>query len=192
MIEKEIKIMLTKNQYERLYNYFEYDETILQVNHYFGDREDRYKKKDTTVRVREIDGKFYLQVKCPVENKDNDKELAESINKKVRMEYEEELEKLPELITKEHLYDLTKKELFDAAYLGYLETKRMLCRKYENVEICLDYNKYLGIEDYEIEIEYTGDYPEYIINELEKLSIETDKPCKGKYSRFLGILSTLN
>jgi uncharacterized protein YjbK len=41
-----------------------------------------------------------------------------------------------------------------------------------SVEICLDKSEYLDKCDYEIEVEYTGDFPDELTDELKKLGIE--------------------
>ena len=71
-------------------------------------------------------------------------------------------------------------------------TKRKECLKYENVEICLDKNEYLNKTDYEIEIEYKGEYPWPIISILESNEIVISSEVEGKNSRYLReLISTL-
>ena len=42
----------------------------------------------------------------------------------------------------------------------------------------------LGTVDYELEAEYTGEYPAGLIARIAALGITTERPVEGKYSRF--------
>ena len=60
-----------------------------------------------------------------------------------------------------------------------------ICNKYQYVEIALDKNSYFDVVDYEIEIEYIGEFPQHILDELEKINIYSGKEVSGKNKRFL-------
>lgn len=75
---------------------------------------------------------------------------------------------------------------FPAADLaGSLYTQRKLCTDFDYVEICLDKSEYLGLTDYELELEYTADYPEKPLEILKNAGITQGEAVIGKYARFM-------
>lgn len=75
---------------------------------------------------------------------------------------------------------------FPAADLaGSLYTQRKLCTDFDHVEICLDKSEYLGLTDYELELEYTADYPEKPLEILKNAGITQGEAVIGKYARFM-------
>lgn len=67
--EKEIKILLSKEEYNRVAALFRWDKEFTQTNYYYGNNE-TVDSDNTTIRVREKEGKFFLQVKIPEQKKD--------------------------------------------------------------------------------------------------------------------------
>ena len=61
----------------------------------------------------------------------------------------------------------------------------------DNVEICLDKSEYLDRCDYEIEIEYTGEMPKELMDELASMGVEFKEKSVGKYTRFINRLMEL-
>ncbi|MBO4864021.1 MAG: CYTH domain-containing protein [Eubacterium sp.] len=182
--EKEIKILLNKEEYEKVNDLFEWSKDYIQITHYYGS-DINIKSKNNTYRVREKNGKIKIQVKIP-------KSYDGSLH--VKMEYEREISDIPEVLTKEELSNITGISILeDKMYIGKLVTRRKECIKYENVEICLDKNEYLNKTDYEIEIEFKGGYPWSIISILENNGIVTSSVVEGKNSRYLReLMSTLD
>ena len=172
MLEKEVKILLTEEEYRLLESAFDFSSEVTQKNNYY--RSELCAKARISVRVREAGDKKLLQVKKPVGDKGS---LA------VREEIERELDSVPLLIPAELLKEVCGVE-DDAVLIGALTTRRLLCYDFENVELALDRSEYLGKTDYELEAEYTGEYPEELIERIKALGISTDRPAAGKYSRF--------
>ena len=172
MLEKEIKLLLTEEEYLMLEKSFDFSSEVVQKNNYY--RSAACAEKRISVRVREVGGRKLLQVKKPVSDQGS---LA------VRDEIEKELDSVPHIIPAELLEEVCGIE-DDAQFIGALTTKRLLCYDFENVELALDRNDYLGITDYELEAEYTGEYPEGLIAKIAALGIKTDRPVPGKFSRF--------
>ena len=176
MLEKEVKIMLTEEEYERCGGLFEFGAALRQVNNYY--YSPKCAERGISVRVREVGGEVLLQVKIPVSTEGS---LA------VREELERKLHFVPERIGPETLDEVCG--VADEAVLqGSLETWRRICRL-DGVEICLDRNEYLGVTDYEIELEYTGEYPQELIDKLAAAGIAADKPQRSKLGRFLSRLN---
>ena len=172
MLEKEIKLMLTRSEYELLEKTFDFSSEIVQKNNYY--RSSACAEKRISVRVRELGGKKLLQVKLPV---------SSSGSLDIREELERELDSVPQVISSELLSEICGIE-DEAVFIGALVTKRSLCYDYENVELALDKNEYLGMTDYELEAEYTGEYPEGLTARLKELEKKKKKAAFGKYSRF--------
>ena len=73
----------------------------------------------------------------------------------------------------------------EAILIGSSTTTRHSLMWNDHAEICLDYTTYLGTEDYEIEIEFTGNCPEKLLEELKTFGVEFKDKSVGKYSRFI-------
>lgn len=174
MIEKEIKVLLNESEYNMLCELFKPDMVVVQRNNYYMNKISS--ALNTSIRIREIGDKLLLQVKVPVKT-----EGALTIKK----EYEAEMNDIPETICGDTLFDLTQIEFGEVKYMGRLVTERKMFHPDETIEICMDKNDYLGKTDYEMEIEYTGDYPHEIVELIKSRGISCDKSPKGKYSRFM-------
>lgn len=177
MIENEFKIMLTKAQYEKLRRSREFS-AVEQVNYYYDTGDLEMSARHVTVRVRELGGKFYLQMKLPTE-----KALS-------RVELEAELEELPETLPGDLLNSLAngeKGEFPEVKKLGSLKTTRSVW-EFDGGEIDLDKSEYFGKTDYEVEIEFTNEQnARRVLNEItELLEIRPNSEvCAGKVRRFL-------
>lgn len=66
MIEKEIKILLSKEQYEKIEKVFSWKKKFTQINFYYGDLEKIDENGELTVRVRQNGDNYKLQIKKPV------------------------------------------------------------------------------------------------------------------------------
>ncbi len=174
MQEKEIKILLTEEKYDLINSIFKWDKKIVQTNHYYIDKSSENMK--ITVRVREIDGEYKLQIKVPVSR---EKSLH------VNTEYELSLSSLPEVIPSETIYRLTEIKMGDCTYAGSLKTIRKVYNCDEFTEICLDDNTYFGKRDYELEVEYINEIDEGLLDILRQNLGSIDFKAKGKVSRFM-------
>lgn len=109
----------------------------LQANYYYDTDENALNKFRTTVRIRQQHSDMKLQIKRHRENKDG---LATSD------EYSGQIDTLPSTLKIPDVYDVL-------ILKGVLITERTMFSFGENSTICFDSNMYLGICDYEIEIE---------------------------------------
>ncbi len=183
MIEQEYKELLTKEQFHELLKEFSPDNSVVQTNHYFADSEGVLSERKTTVRVREIGSKYKLQVKMPI---------SEEKGLHVKKEYEEKIPQLPEMFEGERISKIIKHEVGDCHLLGSLTTERHKYQWDKDTEICLDKSSYLDTEDYEIEVEYSGDFDNKLKDVLAKHYVSFEHECKGKYSRFVAKKEELN
>jgi uncharacterized protein YjbK len=177
VIEKELKSLISREKYEELLDFFNFDETFEQINFYYIDNENIAKKKKINVRVRQIEEKFFLQVKTAVRDY---KGLS------ISDEHEEELPSVPEVISGEKISKITKIQVGDLHSVGSLKTLRSLCRWNGETLICLDKNSYLDTVDYEIEVEFSSDeVDQKLLDVLSGHQVNFDKNTHGKRSRFL-------
>lgn len=174
MIENEFKIMLTKEQYEKLFEIYDL-KTIVQVNHYYDTNDLQMSARHITVRVRELDGKFFLQMKLPTGVEHS------------RVELSRELLSLPETLSAEELTALSEVECPSVKHIGTLKTTRSIC-KFDGGELDLDRSEYFNKIDYELEIEFTDEQAaRSVLSEItEKLGVSAGSDvCTGKIRRFL-------
>lgn len=175
-IEQEVKVLLTKEQYDLLESRFSWNETLFQKNTYYTAMDSNGKKEYNTIRIRELDGKFYLQVKMPV---------SENGSLHVKKEYEKVVDGIKDVISKEELKELTGARLPDVKKVGTLSTERKMCYRNDiHAEICLDKSDYFDVTDYELEVEYTGEYPAQLIKQIEDYGIDVNCHGLGKCGRF--------
>lgn len=181
MIEKEIKVILNYDEYKKVLNEFCFQLPIIQTNYYY---QSEGEPKDITIRIREKNNKYMLQIKIP-------RQKEKSLH--IKEEYEEPIEGVQKKIGKEKIEMVCgNKFTNDAIYIGKLVTERSLCTVYNNIEMALDVNDYLGISDYELEIEYKDKYPTEIVKKLKKLGIKVDECVEGKNTRFNNRLMEVN
>lgn len=178
MKEKELKILLSKSQFDSLCERFKCRDIFTHINFYYSDNQDVLQKQGITVRVREKLGNVNLEVKIP----SGKQGLVH-----IKEEYQKELEAIPLEIKGDELIEMTGCQLPDVVMKGYLITERRVCKWNSNTEVCLDHNQYLGYEDYEIEVEYAKELPEAILQILKEEKIEmitTSGKCKRFFKKF--------
>lgn len=110
---------------------------------------------------------------------------SENSSLHISEEYEKEIDGVPDFLPSKTLTDLTGFYIPDSRLIGSLFTERRLCTAYPDLEICLDKVEYYDVTEYELELEYTGDYPEESVELLKGKGIEFEKKVYGKYYRFL-------
>ena len=158
MLEFEKKIMLTEQEYNLLTTYkVKNTQSRIQTNYYFDTDDFDMNKKDITCRVRSENGKFKSIIKSHV-----------GVNSDCSIES-----------------DVAFKDEFDPSAFsnmglhmqGALITERMVLYKNECCEMVLDRNIYLGMSDFELEVEYTEnseDMALQLINVVAKGLVDAD------------------
>ena len=142
MLEYEKKIPLTFKEYQILIALFNDNiKSVIQRNYYYDTDDFSMNKQGITYRIREKDGTYTATVK-----KHNWNEPDCSLEKS-------------EIVLNE--YDTNAFSDKNVKFQGCLETYRTVIYSDKDIEIVLDRNTYLGIEDYELEIEYSKDKKEY-------------------------------
>lgn len=176
MIENEFKLMLTKQQYDKILSLYEWDKVIDQTNIYYDTKELTLSSMRITCRVRKSGGGFRLQMKLPAGADFS------------RVEVEQVLECAPDTLPGDMLTRLSGTEgLPDVFMLGELSTTRRV-RFFDGAEIDLDESSYFGRTDYEVEVEFTDEQlARRLVSELKQAAGITSAAdvCEGKIRRFL-------
>jgi len=171
-LELEFKVMLTRNQYERLVKRFESPVSFRQVNAYYFYSE--YGKR-ISVRIRTLDSSRTLTFKLP--EGQARREVNFPLTPKER-----------NIFKRQDVRAFLESNALNGTFepIGKLMTDRILVKETHG-ELCLDKNRYLGVTDYELEYEVTGDPDNAYERFLEILRLENIEyqPAQAKYTRFL-------
>ncbi|MFB1081358.1 CYTH domain-containing protein [Jeotgalibacillus sp. JSM ZJ347] len=185
-LEIEFKNLLTKSEYKKLYQDFEMDQPMQQVNHYFDTPLFHLKDAHSALRIREKGGKLTLTLKQPVEEG-----ILETHQTLTRLDVEDMLSG-GGLIGGEiaDMMELMNISTQDIVHFGSLETNRTE-KTYKGGLLVLDHSSYLGHEDYELEYEVSShqEGKENFLSLLTSYKIpvrETDNKIKRFYkARFM-------
>lgn len=170
-LEIEYSALLTETQFKDCLHSLNPSRTFTQDNHY-------YQYNDTAVRIaariREFNTEKTLTFKVDQANG--------------RMEYNFTLEKQEDPFSKGDVLKFLSSMSLNAgfSFIGTLRTHRSIINE-GYCEICLDENHYLGICDYELEVESISNpvQSKHRFNELcGQFSIEHEN-FESKYARFL-------
>lgn len=175
MIEQEIKILLTEKEYLSILTSIKWEKSLKQVNHYYADPEGAQKGRGLSIRVRELGDRYYLQMK---------RTITEQGLLHIKEEYEYEMQSVPDMIEDLTIRDITIEKAWK---MGCLRTIRHVYHWDDYTEICLDENSYLGIKDYELEIEFTQELSDSFKCWLQNTGLDLKGFVPGKYSRFCSI-----
>lgn len=193
--ENELKLLIEKEGYYRALEFFEkVRDPIEQVNYYFESPERFFQKNGITLRVRKIENKYTLTVKIKNSFKNNIVKSYE-FHKPISINSFYDAVDNPN-----HIYKLLNNDAFEAVltllgekkelkYLGYINNKRSVLKAFNTWEIDLDCTKFPNeFITYEIEVENILNTDEFI-NKLNIIGITGQITDKGKYNRFLKLLS---
>lgn len=175
-LEKEYKTLLTKEQFDTLYDFLKPADPIKQVNYYFDTVHHQIRNNRGALRIREKQGVYLFTLKI----RKNDDTLYE---------FEKPLSgnDLQALQDAEVQSLLKKHGICEQLQLiGTLTTWRAMCIT-DYAEICLDKNLYNNTIDYEIEYEYTQEHDglSQFQSILDIVQIRYLKNCSSKIARAL-------
>ena len=179
MTETELKSMLTKEQYDIINAVFNWDDEKTQINSYYISPDNILKKHGITFRVRTINDEHIIQIK---------KHSGRNGALQISEESEFPIKSIPDEFREDEVFKYCGIKV-QASLIGDLKTIRKSVFFADGVEVCLDKSEYLGTTDYEIEIEYTSSIPQELLDILYNEGVTFDKPCIGKFSRFMNRLS---
>lgn len=175
-IERELKLLIDEEVYNKLLHSYDFQNPITQTNTYFDTKNQDVKKQHSAVRIRMIQDKKIFTLK---------------IRKDEYTHYEFEKE-----INTENIDDINDTEIlnwFDQYQIPknldstVSFTTLRYVYKFEHGELCLDKTDYKNHTDYEIEYEYTSDHDgiHFFNSILEKYDLKWIKNCPSKIARAL-------
>lgn len=180
MIEKELKAILSVEQYNKILEMFNWEKEYTQINYYFDSDDEYCLKNGITVRMRYKNDRHLLQVKIPIK-------LDFALH--IKKEFEKRVSELTNVVLGSEISLLTDIPDFPTVYqFGSLSTRRMEYSMGSTL-ICLDYNEYNNIRDYEIEIEFESEPASEIIKKLASIGVTFEKNAEGKCTRFYNSLN---
>ena len=166
MIEMEYKAVVDKDRFDELRNMLQAEcgqpMQILQVNYYYDDENNTLNNHNITLRVRQADGVLTLQRKI---------HCAEKELFVISDENESVLRSLPKMIRGKYTLK------------GSLITQRL---RFTLDSLCVDFdaNYYLGVCDYEIELEFDESAAEQAQRYISLLGAGGALHKRGKSLRF--------
>ena len=135
MLEYEKKLMITRNEFDTLLNVFcKNDAGTIQTNYYFDTEDFSMNKNGITCRIRAKKGEYTA---CIKHHNFNNKECS------IEENIAEELKFKPEIF-----------ESLGLMYQGLLISERHILYQDNICKMTIDFNVFLGIKDYELEVEY--------------------------------------
>ena len=165
-VEKEYKMLVNKEQFDKLCSLYENLNFITQTNTYYDTVNGDIQKKKGAMRIRERNGRFLFTLKMRQENLENSIHALQS-------------EEIVQLL---HEYQI------EAAIipLTTLVTKRAVVET-ENAELCFDISTYGNHTDYEIEYEYKQPHDGLSVFQklLSHVQLVYEKNCTSKIQRAL-------
>jgi len=192
--EKEIKYMLTKDDFYKLKEYFEnhssYWQKIVQSNIYFDTKDMYYHNMNTTIKIRKIGESNNLTIKFNAPNThqtlSNYKSKLEYNIELNTLDYNEQISSIIEVHRKRFSdISIESKQVFPLAELKTHRTEYIML-DYDLV-VQLDKSNYMDIIDYELECE-TNTYAkscEILTNIFMELCIDFNLSCQSKRVRCL-------
>lgn len=184
MLEIEYKFMTNEGLANKLLAQYNFSKNFSQINTYYIDRNDILRKNHITVRIREKNNQVYFQIKYPAKN--NIKHHSCS-NLSVRNEYSEKCRfPLTSNFIQKKIEKITGLIIYDLYSPGQMITERYVCNDFRDIKIFLDVNSYLGIKDFEIELETSkkdNNKVAYLLSQLDKYKL--NQHTSGKCTRFL-------
>lgn len=173
-IEKELKILLSEQQFYHILQ--NYDNLIFkkQVNTYYDNDKKQIKEKHGAMRIRQTD-KFLFTLKMHSESG--------------LLEYETVVtENSPTVFDKEDINELlTSYDISGPFYQTAELTTLRAVFETTDAELCFDINEYNGKKDYELEYEYKTDHDGIAVFQtiLSSVHLQYTKNCDSKIKRAL-------
>lgn len=177
-VETEYKYLISNEHFQELLskcdNKYTFLKHKLQVNYYYDTEDNALNRFKTTVRIRQNHNKLKLQIK---------KHRTENGTIATSDEYSSNVNELSFTMRISDMQDIVTLK-------GSLITEREIYTFGENSIICFDRNMYLGICDYEIEIEISEADKQEALSVIEFLGL-LQMPIMSKSERFFRRLEAM-
>ncbi|PEU52184.1 hypothetical protein CN395_27905 [Priestia megaterium] len=194
--EKELKLSLSKGDYQSLLNTLQEGKEVVQVNHYFDTTNFDLKNQNMTLRIRYEHELYQLTLKVKT-NSQNSVVFSNEFNYDITPDqYNQSLLSsnfVTSLLGEEakEILSISNIKLGDIGYLGKLENVRISLKGFKETLFQIDKTRYPHDNiEYELEIEDIEDV-DIILNYLkENYRIKGLQSQGSKYSRFIKYLNT--
>ncbi len=173
-IERELKILVTKEIYENMIHSYDFEKNIIQTNTYYDDDNQTIKNKKGAMRIRTIGNQHIFTLKIKKDDY-------------THYEYEKEIQtndihKIDDIEIDGWMkeYGIPK----EVKPITTFTTDRKVL-KCEQGEICADKTTYLNHTDYEVEYEYSCDHDgiSFFNTFLTPFHMKYTKNCPSKIAR---------
>lgn len=156
-IEIEYKNLLSREEYEKMLNYYSQRENITswkQSNHYFDTPDLQLKKADSALRIRTIeDKKAEITLKTPHE--------GHLLENNIDLDYDRvaKIMNTGQIDLPDSIKEISKKMNIDVHLLKYQASMKTLRNEWQYLDrtIALDQSDYIHTRDYELEVEAPTD-----------------------------------
>ncbi|MDO4467420.1 MAG: CYTH domain-containing protein [Bacillota bacterium] len=174
-IEKELKILVSKKDYETIVNSYEFSSPWAQTNTYYDTPNGYVRSLNGACRIRSIGSKKIFTLKIRI-SPDSHIELEKEINVDSMKEIKDE-----EVLGWIQKYEIPLNEL--APIISFTTNRRIV--DLENAELCADETIFASHTDYEIEYEYKKIHNgiEEFNKILETIGKQYEKNCPSKIAR---------
>lgn len=181
-LERELKIMLTKEQYDQIRSDISFDRCYRQTNTYYDTPDQKLKQMGGAFRIRQLPDHSVITLKLP----------SDAITKQ---EYEYPTKATsPETLSKEELQLLQEKAGIQPPLRQTASFTTLRCeKKLEHAELCLDQTDFGSVTDYELEYEYSDDHNGIrVFNQfLSRYGLKFEKNRLSKLGRAISYSSNL-
>lgn len=172
-IEKEYKILVTKEQFVRLLQDYPQAKFKKQINTYYDTADLAIRRAHCAMRIRTLDGRYLFTLKRHTPDGVEEHEKYVVNNHPSVFDDEEMIALFNSIPINAPLKKITELTTYRAVIFTGV------------AELCFDYNRYGGNEDYEIEYEYKKPHDgRTVFNEiLAKVNLHYTKNGKSKIQR---------
>ncbi len=173
-IERELKVLISKEQYEKILHSYEFSDSWKQTNVFYDTHDRLIKQKNGGLRIRTIGNIHIFTLKIRT-----DAITHIELEKEIPCERFEDIDD-PKIDAWLQKYGIPK----DLHPIMSFSTIRQTIN-FENGQLCADHTLFPSFEDYELEYEYTKEHDgiTFFNTILETLGITYQKNSPGKISR---------
>ena len=173
-IERELKILVSKEQFQKILNSYEFKKPIIQTNTYYDTDDQKIKHMNGALRIRTIENTHIFTLKIK----------KDSIT---HYEYEKEIQttnineiKDPEILGWIQEYDIPT----NIKPITSFRTERYTYN-FEHGQLCADITSYENHIDYELEYEYIDNHDgiSFFNHILNNINTKYEKNCPSKIAR---------
>lgn len=173
-IERELKILVSKEKYNKLLNSYPFSQPWKQTNTYYDTRDGLIKQKNGALRIRQIGNQHIFTLKIK----------TDSITH-IELEKVIDCDVIKDIKDKEILGWLKEYEIpMNVLPIISFTTIRQIV-ELENAELCADFTDYGNHADYEIEYEYKTEHDgiQAFNQILTTIDLLYKKNCSSKIAR---------